>query len=60
MTVNEMTDAQAVELLKLLDVYCGLPDSPPNAQDDLTIRMVAEDLIGSLPEHMEPPLKHIA
>lgn len=54
-----MTDAQAVELLQLLDLYCGLPDSDPNAQDTLTIRMVAEDLVGSLPADLEPALKHI-
>jgi hypothetical protein len=56
----EMSDAQAVELLTLLDLYCGLPDSEPEAQDTMTIRMVANDLLQSLPAGMEPTLKHIA
>jgi hypothetical protein len=53
----EMTDQQAVELLTLLDLYCQLPDSDPTAPDDLTIRMLANDLLQSLPSDMEPALR---
>jgi hypothetical protein len=53
-----MSDTQAVELLQLLDLYCDLPDSDPDTLD-LTVRMVAGDLIGSLPVGMIPELKHL-
>lgn len=54
---STMSDAQAIDLLWLLDLYVGLPDSDSDTPE-LTIRMVVEDLLGSLPRGMEPELAH--
>jgi hypothetical protein len=54
---SQMSDAQAIDLLWLLDLYVGLPDSDEQTPE-LTIRMVVEDLLGSLPRGSEPKLAH--
>jgi hypothetical protein len=54
MTHSEMSDAQAMELLRLLDLYVGLPDHDGDTLE-LTVRMVVEDLLGSLSESIALP-----
>lgn len=46
---TDMTDEQAVELLNLLNLYVGLPDSTDDV-GNLTISDLAADLLMSLPD----------
>jgi hypothetical protein len=52
--VPEMTDRQAVQLLELLDLYVRQPDYQDGDSDDMTVRDLAQDLIGSLSAHQIP------
>lgn len=48
-----MTDEQAVELLRLLDLYVKLPDTPADV-GELRLKELSGDLLDSLPNSLAP------